>query len=730
MANRLNARNGATGALDHAEGAAMVRLDRDGAQAAAGACPCGCGLSAQPDHVAAPTYVTDHTALIVRNTDGSVASISSTPGRSAFYSYSFETAVPEYSRGDYSKQAVNSVRPMTEAQKDLAREALAAWGAASGITFFEVAAGQGDMKFIKLQLEYIDPKAGGFAFFPGGTYDGQPSTSDVYIDHESANWLQLYLHEIGHALGLKHPFEGDIRLDPSVDNYGATVMSYTPDKDPKDQLGYLDYDAIRYLYGDNAQDGKHVAGWTWNQAKKTLTQYGFDNDETILGIGGNDVIHGNAGNDMLQGREGSDVLHGGEGNDTLLGGYGGGKGLDRLNGGNGDDLVEIRYGQGSKLAIDGGAGTDQITFWFQTKMSFKYDTWVKANKTVGVEKVLMSAASGNFHDTITGGALADTIWGHEGNDTLSGMAGNDSLAGGAGNDRLSGHSGNDTLSGEAGNDKLAGSDGDDSIWGGDGIDTISGGAGIDRLSGDAGADTLDGDEGDDLLWAGADNDTLRGGAGKDYLDGGAGDDLLSGGEGADNIWGGDGIDTVSYAGEASGVTVTINTARELTPGVWEFLNGIENLTGTARADMLTGDGATNVLNGGGGNDRLNGAGGNDRLIGSTGVDRLTGGAGADRFAFDDGHSGATRTTADQILDFSHAQKDKIDLKGIDAIAGSGKDDAFHVIGAKAFSGNAGELRWTFKAGVTFVEGDTNGDGKADFALMVEGDRLVANDFIL
>lgn len=711
MANRLSARDAAAGSFDLAESAGMIRLNRDVPQAAAGGCPCGCGLSAQPGHQAAPTYVTDYTAMIVRNADGSTVSTTGTNGKSSFVSFSFETAVPEYSHGEYSKQALASVKPMTEAQKNLAREALAAWGQASGLTFFEVAEGQGDMKFIKLQVQYIDPTAAGFAVFPGGTYDGQPSTSDVYIDHESANWLQLYLHEIGHALGLKHPFEGDIRLDPSVDNYGATVMSYTPDADPKDQLGYLDHDAIRYLYGDNAQDGKHVAGWSWNAAKQTLTQYGFDTDETILGIGGDDVIHGNAGNDVLQGREGNDVLHGGEGNDTLLGGYGGGKGLDRLNGGNGDDLVEIRYGVGSRLAIDGGAGTDQISFWFQAKATFNYANWAKANTVTGVEKTVLSAAAGNLADRITGGALADTIWGGDGNDLLSGLAGSDSLNGGAGNDTLSG------------------GDGDDSIWGGDGTDTITGGNGIDRLSGDAGRDTLDGGDADDLIWAGADADTLRGGAGKDYLEGQAGDDLIVGGEGADNIWGGDGIDTVSYAGEAKGVTVTINAAREVTPGEWEFLNGIENLTGTALADRLTGDAGANVLNGGGGGDRLNGSGGNDRLIGGAGLDLLTGGGGADRFAFDDGHSGATRTSADQILDFSRGEKDRIDLSAIDAVAFTAKDDAFRSIGSTAFSGAAGELRWTVARGVTFVEGDTNGDGKADFALLVTGDGLAAGDFV-
>lgn len=497
-------------------------------------------------NAAATTYVKDYTALVTRNGDGTVVSTNGTAGRGSFYSFSFETKVPDYSVGSYSKEAVASVQNFTEAQKALAREALAAWGNASGLTFLEVPEGQGDMKFVKLQVQLIDETAAGFATFPNGTYDGAPQASDVYCDIEAADWLQLYLHEIGHALGLKHPFEGDIQLDKSVDNYTATVMSYTADNDGKDQLGYLDYDAIRYLYGDNANDGKQVSSWAWNDATKTLSQAGYDTDETILGIGGRDVIYGNAGNDTLQGREGDDVLNGGEGNDRLLGGFGPGR--DVLNGDNGDDVVEITYGRGSRLTIDGGAGTDEIKMWFTDKVKFYFDAWLKTNPVVGVEKTTLSAAFGDFADRIAGGALADTIWGPGGKDVLTGRAGNDAVSGGDGNDKINvgagddsswgglgndvmiGAAGNDQLVGDAGNDKVSGDDGDDTLFGGDGADTITGGAGVDRGIGDAGADTIDGGDGDDFLYGVADADTLRGGVGNDYLDGGDGHDVLVGGE--------------------------------------------------------------------------------------------------------------------------------------------------------------------------------------------------------
>jgi len=84
---------------------------------------------------------------------------------------------------------------------------------------------------------------------------------------------------------------------------------------------------------------------------------------------------------------------------------------------------------------------------------------------------------------------------------------------------------------------------------------------------------------------------------------------------------------------------------------------------------------------------------------------------------------------DTILDFNHAQADKIDVSAINgnaAIAGS----AFTFIAAAAFSHVAGQLHYVVNGGAN-VEGDTNGDGLADFTLIVNGvASLVAGDFVL
>ena len=119
----------------------------------------------------------------------------------------------------------------------------------------------------------------------------------------------------------------------------------------------------------------------------------------------------------------------------------------------------------------------------------------------------------------------------------------------------------------------------------------------------------------------------------------------------------------------------------------------------------------------------------DDLHGGAGRDFLTGGEDADDFIFTaltDSGKGALR---DVILDFSSVEFDQIDLSGIDAKKGGG-DNAFHLVG-KHFHHKAGELHVLHKAGFLLVEGDVNGDGRADFQIEVHGvATLTAGDFDL
>uniref|UniRef100_UPI003CEC6FBA M10 family metallopeptidase C-terminal domain-containing protein n=1 Tax=Pararhizobium sp. DWP1-1-3 TaxID=2804652 RepID=UPI003CEC6FBA len=74
---------------------------------------------------------------------------------------------------------------------------------------------------------------------------------------------------------------------------------------------------------------------------------------------------------------------------------------------------------------------------------------------------------------------------------------------------------------------------------------------------------------------------------------------------------------------------------------------------------------------------------------------------------------------DTILDFSGTGGDRIDLSAIDASTTASGNQAFTYLGSADFTGKAGELRTVKGASDTYVYGDVNGDGKADFAVHLD-----------
>jgi Ca2+-binding RTX toxin-like protein len=219
------------------------------------------------------------------------------------------------------------------------------------------------------------------------------------------------------------------------------------------------------------------------------------------------------------------------------------------------------------------------------------------------------------NDTLTGTAGSDTIYAKAGDDTVTGLDGDDSLRGDAGNDTLYGGLGNDVY--------LVNTTGDLVIENtGEGYDTVLStvsytlGANLERLDlkgtdnldgwGNGLANTLKGNTGNNHLYGGAGNDSIDGGDGNDYVEGGAGNDYLRGGNG---------VDTVSYAGEAAAVHVSLAlTGAQNTGTGFDNLAGFENLTGSAFNDELYGDAGNNRIDGGGSNDNMYGAGGDDTYI--------------------------------------------------------------------------------------------------------------------
>lgn len=199
----------------------------------------------------------------------------------------------------------------------------------------------------------------------------------------------------------------------------------------------------------------------------------------------------------------------------------------------------------------------------------------------------------------------------------------------------------------------------------------------DSYFGSSGTDIINSLDLDDFIYGAGGDDNLRGGNGADTLVGGSGSDLMFGGAENDSLWGNDG------------------------------------------EDRLRGDA---------GDDNLFGGAGIDTVVGGLGRDVMSGGSGADLFDFNK-ISESVRGSRRDVIEGFETGSDRIDLSTIDASSGvQGNQKFFWVDGANlsaGFTDEAGQLRFVRGR----LQGDTNGDGKADFELRVLG-SLSAADVIL
>ncbi|MEZ5742980.1 MAG: calcium-binding protein [Sphingomonadaceae bacterium] len=470
--------------------------------------------------------------------------------------------------------------------------------------------------------------------------------------------------------------------------------------------------------------------------------------DVFYGLAGNDTILAGAGGDFIEGQTGDDTLFGGFGADEIRGGAG----ADEIDGGADFDTIYLDTSPaGVIVRLEPGRG------WGGDAEGDSYEN---------VEAVVGS----NFDDAIYGDNQSNALEGNNGDDQLFGGPGGDFLFGGLGNDRLDGGPGIDNMIGEFGDDiYIVENEADSAIEDpNEGLDIVfsyidftlgpnveilvlrssassgTGNSGFNRLFGGANADTLSGLAGNDMLFGGGANDTLYGGADDDRLDGGPGNDAMYGGTGNDIFIvaqpgdtvienAGQGTDTIySYLGIALPANVE-NLILRGTARVGSGNGEANSIAGTSGNDVLTGLGGNDKLFGKSGNDTLFGGPGNDRLYGDRGKDEMSGGAGQDQFIFRDiADSSHQNAFADLITDFSQADFDKLVFTDIDADTtnAAATNDAFTFIGSDPFSA-PGQLRYEQLPSNTAVTGDVNGDGVADFLIILTGlFTLTSGDFFL
>ncbi|UTW57729.1 hypothetical protein KFE96_12920 [Kordiimonas sp. SCSIO 12603] len=473
-----------------------------------------------------------------------------------------------------------------------------------------------------------DESAVGWAYLPGNTVQA----GDIWLiskNHKETDvdFEHTILHELGHALGLSHSFEGGIggaTMPSELEGVEYTVMSYTvsarfseatwADLWPQTYM-YHDIVVLQELYGKDTVTTAGTDTYTFDTAERYL--------QTVWDYGGKDTLA----------VTGAKAVH-----------------------------VNLAPGSWSNV------GTD-IQYWSEGTGFFE-DSYTLY---IADDTIIENATGATGDDTIQGNDAANRLIGNDGDDRMEGGAGNDVLRGGAGDDQSFGGEGNDQL--WAGADD----DGDDIVVGGSGNDTVAGAAGNDLLIGGSandgeikqlvssatsaladGSDTLYGGDGADTLVAGGWDDSavtdnglfdhgeqVTTGTASDVIWSGNGGDAIYGADGADLIGGGQGDDTVYAAGGDDSVFGGQNDGSD--SGTNDYIDlgaGDDLVYSSGGSDVIFGQAGADNLFSGGGNDTVDGGSGDDTLWGGSGNDTFTGGSGADTFVFADGHGD------DRVEDFN------------------------------------------------------------------------------
>lgn len=236
-------------------------------------------------------------------------------------------------------------------------------------------------------------------------------------------WLNTYIHEIGHVLGLSHP-----------GNYNGTVDFETEavfrnDSNINSIMSYLSGDMNPYL---PVVDGVVMTPMPADILAAQLL-YGSDVDlrpgDTTYGANSN--VGGYLGRMFAARFDGADVPNTvWKGNPMLYAIYDTG-GIDTL------DYSPVRADQVISLR----QGTVSITAGAKAP-----------NMAIAQDTIIENAIGGRGNDVIQGNAAANRLQGRAGDDQLIGGKGDDTLHGGAGDDVLSGGAGHDLLRGGRGAD--------------------------------------------------------------------------------------------------------------------------------------------------------------------------------------------------------------------------------------------------------------------------------------